>query len=117
MADVSAQPFSIDAFKALFRNSRARKYLSRMEVEQIHTALEDKNVKLLETLYGVLLQEKTRDEEIVRDFVMTQNRIMDEYNIELTGIKKKYVDRPLMEESNAAASKEKAEADEILKKI
>lgn len=113
----STQPFSIANFKKAFSNSRSRKYMSDMEVEQVRTAIEEKDVMLLGQLYDILLQEQVNDEQIVRDFVMTKNKILDGFLFETVSIEKKFVQGPMKKRAEKAATKEKKKAEKMLENL
>lgn len=113
----SMQPFSIPNFKKAFNNSRSRKYMSDMEVEQVRTAMEEKDVMLLGKLYEILLQEQTNDEAIVRDFVMTKNRIIDDFMAESKSIENKMLQAPLKKKVAKTEKREQKRAEAILKKL
>jgi|GEM_PF-2529197 len=109
--------FSIANFKKLFRQSPARKFMSDMEVEQIRVAVEEKNVFLLGKLYDILLQENVVNEEIVRQFVLTKNKIIDDFSIEAVGIQKKTVQAPFQKKVAKAEQEERSSAEDILKNL
>ncbi len=113
----SAKAFSLANFREAFQRSRARQYMSEMEVEQVRTALEEKNEFLLAELYDVLLQEQVADEKIVRDFVMTKNRIIDDFKASATSIEKKFVQAPLKKRIAKTEKSEHKKAEAMLKKI
>ena len=113
----SGKAFSIANFKKAFRDSAARQYMSEMEVEQVRTAVEGKDVMLLGKLYDVLLQEQVSDEQIVREFVMTKNRILDDFMAEATSIEKKMVQAPFKKRVAKTEKQEKKRAENILKKL
>ena len=81
-----AKAFSIANFKKLFNESKARQYMSEMDVAQVRQAIDDKDIMLLGQLYDVLLQEQMTNEEIVRDFVMTKNKILDDFAVTVRNI-------------------------------
>ena len=109
--------FSIANFKFLFNASRAKKYLSEMELKNIQTALEEKNLVLLRKLYEVLLQEYKTDEQIVQNFVMTQNRILNDLGNKAEEIKKQYIELPRKKRIAKIENKEHLLADEILNQL
>ena len=109
--------FSIANFKFLFNASRAKKYLSIMEIEHIKVALEEKNLVLLRKLYEVLLQEYKTDEQIVQNFVMTQNRILNDLGNKAEDIKKQYIEIPRKKRIAKIENSEHAMADEILHQL
>ncbi len=111
------QDFSFVNFRELWRNSRSKKYMSDMEIEQVKVALEDKNERLLSKLFEILQQEHLSNEKIVQDFVMTKNRILDELLIESTELKKKYIDIPEKNKRQTAETKEKSQADTLLNQL
>ncbi len=117
MAVATSQPFSLEVFQTLFQNSRARKYLSNPEVQQVYSALEAGNIKLLKLLYRILLKEKVQDEEIVRDFVMAKNQIVDEFNLKATGIAKRSILEPKKQREAWEKAHEKALADELIEDL
>lgn len=113
----STQPFSIANFKKAFNSSRSRKYMSDMEIEQVRTAIEEKDVMLLGKLYDILLQEQVNDEQIVRDFIMTKNRILDDFMAEATSIGNKMMQAPLKKRVAKTEKLEQKRAEAILKKL
>lgn len=113
----SMQPFSIQNFKIAFNNSRGRKYMSDMEVEQVRTAIEEKDVMLLGKLYDILLQEQVNDEQIVRDFIMTKNRILDDFMAESKGIENKFVQGPIKKRAAKIEKKERKKAEKMLENL
>lgn len=106
--------FSIEAFVELFRDSAAKQYMSKMDIEQIRRAVEEKDEYLLKELWPILLAGQTRDEEIVRNFVMTKNKILDDYDVEVVNIRKKFVDNPKKQKLRALSEKEANTAENIL---
>jgi len=110
-------PFSIANFRKVFNNSPSLKYMSDMEIEQVRKAIEDKDVMLLGKLYDILLRERTTDEQIIRDFVMTKNRIIDNFLIETTTIEKKMIEAPMREKIATAEQKEQMTAEDILNNL
>lgn len=106
--------FTIKNFRELYYTSEAKKYLSSMEIEQIKVALEQQDVGLLEKLYKILQQESLTNEQIVREFVMTKNKIVDEFQVEVIDIEKKYITGPKLEKAKAVAEAEQAGAEELL---
>lgn len=117
MTVAADKSFTIGTFQKVYRSSRARKYLSRMETEQIRQAVEAKNLPLLKTLYDVLLQEKLKDEEIVREFVMTKNRIIDEFTVKAKHVHFEYVRKPVAKRHEVQRQKESDAADDILNNL
>ena len=111
------KPFSIENFKEAFNNSKARQYLSDMELEQVRVALEEKDLGLLGTLYEVLLQEKAADEEIVRDFVMAKNRILDGFETEAVNTGKKMLEAPRKMRAAKTEKEEQLKAEGMLKNL
>lgn len=106
--------FSIANFRDAFQKSRARQYMSDMEVEQVRTAVEEKNIMLLGQLYDVLLQEQVTDEQIVRDFVMTKNKLLDNFTVASIDIEKKLIQKPQKKRVARAEKKERKAAEKIL---
>ena len=111
------KPFSIANFRMMFSQSRARQYMSDMEIEQIRVAVEEKDVILLGKLYEILLQEQATDEQIVREFVMTKNKIMDGFMVDAMDAEKKIVESPRKKKVAKAEKKEQKQAEAILKKL
>lgn len=111
------KPFSIQNFRELYNRSEAKKYLSAMDIEQIRVAMEKKDTALLEKLYETLLKEQASNDEIVRDFVITKNKILDEFYVEATQIKKRYVEAPMKKRAAKAEQKERKKAEDILKQL
>jgi hypothetical protein len=116
MAQVAGEKteFSIQAFRELFAKSKARKYLSRMEEETVRRALEEKNADLLKELYAVLVQEQESDEKLVQEYVMTQNKLMDDYSLKSTAIEKKYLRQINAEKIAPAEKSDQDEAERLL---
>ena len=111
------KPFSIKNFRELFENSSARQFMSNMELEQVRVAIENKDVMLLGQLYDILLKGQMNDQDIVRDFVMAKNRIVDGFMAEATGIEKKISEAPRKEAVSKAEKREQAKAEAMLKKL
>jgi len=110
-------PFSIPNFKKLFNFSRARQYMSEMDIRQIHEAIEEKDMVLLEKLYDVLLQEQMTDEEAIRTFVMAKNKILDDLAIKTMSIEKQFIELPRKEATAKIEKKEQKNAEDILKNL
>jgi hypothetical protein len=110
-------PFSIFNFRRLFNNSTAKKYLTRYEVDQIAMAVEQKDVPVLEKLYNLLYEERSTDEELMRNFVIAKNRIMSDYIFGVKELKKVYIEKPRKERASKEEAREKAGAETILKQI
>jgi hypothetical protein len=120
MTDTAGQKvetFTLASFTRLFRSSPASKFLTRFEMEQIKEAVEEKNLPLLQKLYMVLLEEKKTDEEVVRNFVMSKNRIMDDFSVKTTVIEKKYIEGPKRKKRAKAEAADKADVEDILNQI
>jgi hypothetical protein len=109
--------FSIANFRKAFSESRARQYMSDMEIEQIRTAIEEKDIMLLGKLYDVLLQEQLTDEQIIRDFVMTKNKLLDGFMVNAMSIEKTLVQGPMKKRVAKAEKKEQKKAEDILNKL
>ena len=108
------QPFSLKIFRETFSRSRAKQFMSNMELAQIHTALEEKNEALLGKLYKILIQEQVNDEKLVRDFIMTKNRLVDGFEVEAISIEKQYVEAPRKKRAAKAEKTEQQEAEKLL---
>ncbi len=118
MATATAQlPFSLQNFQKIFGLSPAKKYLTKYEVNQIREAMEKKDLPLLEKLYVVLHEERKTDEEIMRNFVISKNRIMEEYIHGVKEIRKAYIEEPRKKRAAKEEAREKAGAEKILKQI
>jgi hypothetical protein len=89
--------------------------MSDMDVTQIHQAIEEKDVMLLGKLYEVLLREQDSKEEAVRDFVISKNKIIDEFMVQTVDIDKKFVEAPRKKAVAKAEKKEQKSAENILK--
>ncbi len=113
----SIQPFSIQNFKKAFNNSKSRKYMSDMEIEQVRAAMEEKDVMLLGKLYEILLEEQANDEQIIRDFVMTKNRILDDFMAESKSIENKMLQAPLKKKVATTEKNEQKHAEALLKNL
>ncbi len=109
--------FSVEAFRALFNRSVIRKYLSAMDVEQVRIALEDKDMVVLQRLYEVLLQAEAKDEKIVREFVITKNKILDKFYVESMGIHHQIVVGSIQKRSAKAHMEDETAAEDILKHL
>jgi len=109
--------FTIKNFKELYYKSEAKKYLSAMEIEQIKVALEQQDIGLLERLYKILQQEAVTNEQIVREFVMTKNKIVDDFQVEVIDIGKKYIVEPVKEKARAEEAKSKEDAEDLLQDL
>jgi len=109
--------FSIPNFRKLFSESNAKQYMSDMDIEQIRTAMEEKDVMLLGTLYDILLKEQVSNEEVVRDFIMTKNKILDGFLVESMSIEKKIVQGPMKKRTAKAEKKEQKKAEQILEDL
>ncbi len=116
-SNTTGKAFSIAKFKTAFSNSRAKQYMSDMEIEQVRRAIEDKDILLLGQLYEILLKEQSTDEQIVQDFVMTKNRILDDFMVQATSIEKKMVQVPHKQAEARAVAQEEQAAEDILKKL
>ncbi len=116
-AKTGSKAFSIANFQKAFESSPARKYMSQMEVAQVRSAIEEKNIMLLGQLYDVLLREQVADEQIVRDFVMTKNRVADNFAVEVIDIEKKMVQGPMKQKAAKAEKKEQKGAEDLLKNL
>ncbi len=111
------QAFSIKKFKSLFYTSPARQFMSDMDIEQVRKAIEDKDILLLGQLYEILLHEQVTNENVIRDFVMTKNKILDGFTADAMSIEKRFVEAPRKERAEKAERKEQKKAEEILKKL
>lgn len=114
---LTRKPFSIANFRQLFNAAQSRQYMSDMEVEQVRVAIEDKNVALLGQLYEILLKEQATDEEIVREFVMTKNRLVDKFMVDAVDIEKKMVQGPIKQAAEKAQRKEEKKAEKMLEEL
>ena len=108
---------TIEEFLRLYNRCESVRFLSKMDKEQINEALEKKNFEVLNPLYKILLEESKNEEQIVRDFVMTKNRILDELSVDATEIKKKYIERPKMAKNAAIERAEEGAADDLLNNL
>jgi hypothetical protein len=117
MATSTTQEFSIEAFSSLFEKSRIKKYMSQMEIEQIAKGIENKDVTLLKPLYVILQQANVTDSDIVKDFVMEKNKIVNDFTAEAHVIDRYYAAEPSRKMVAATEEREKAAAENILKNI
>lgn len=113
----SGNAFTIANFRRAFSQSPARQYMSDMDVEQVRKAVEEKDLMLLGSLYEILLREQVNSEDIVRDFVMTKNKILDGFMIETVNIEKKIVQGPKKAAAAKVERRERNRAEDILKKL
>ncbi len=116
-ATSTGKGFSIANFRKLFTESNAKQYMSEMDIEQIRKAIEEKDLMLLGTLYDILLKEQVSNEEVVRDFIMTKNKILDGFMVESMSIEKKLVQAPLKKAAAKAEKKERKKAEKILEEL
>ncbi len=114
---ISTEPFSIANFKKVFSNSASRQCMSDMDVEQVRTAIEEKDVVLLGKLYEILLKEQVADDEIIRDFVMTKNKILDGFMFEARNIENKFVQAPMKKRAAKTAKREQKNAEKMLEDL
>ena len=110
----SDNDFSLANFKKAFEKSPARQYMSQMEVEQVRLAIEEKDLRLLEQLFEILMQEQVTNEKIVRDFVLAKNRLTDSFIAEATDVEKKLVQGPIKKKAAKVQKKDEKSADELL---
>ncbi|MFA5828977.1 MAG: hypothetical protein WC843_00560 [Candidatus Gracilibacteria bacterium] len=111
------KPFSIQNFQELFYSSKAMKYLSRMDIQQIEKAISEKNKTLLMRLYPVVIQEKYVNDKIIQDFIIKKNRLLNDFEAEGSGIYKKYSEKLIKNKQNKLEQKDLSEAENILKQI
>ena len=118
MADQTATlEFTLENFESLFKNSVIKQYLSRMEIQQIEEALEEKDTPVLSALFEIFKRHKVADEKTVRDFVMANARLQQQLSVEVTGVEKEAVMAPIKAAAKATASKDSEEADEMIRKL
>lgn len=110
-------PFSIANFRKAFEASGSRQYMSDMDIEQVRTAIEEKDIMLLGKLYDILLKEQVANESVVRDFVMTKNKILDGFMVETMTIEKRIVQGPMKKRAAKVAKKERKKAEQILEEL
>ena len=114
---MKGQVFSIAKFKDAFAQWRGRQFMSDMELEQVATAVEKKDVILLGTLYEILMEEKSTNEEIVTEFIMKKNRIVDGFMVEAREIQIKLIEKPLKQKMAHAQKREQKQAEKILEQL
>lgn len=118
MTTASATPeFSLEAFRELFENSLAKKYIPKAEIDRVYKGLEQKDVSLLKPLYAILLQAKATDSGIVHDFAVEQKKIMGDFTAEAHAIDRYYAAEPGRKMAAAAEEREKFAAEKLLKKL
>lgn len=91
--------------------------MSDMDVEQVRAAMEEKDIMLLGKLYDILLKEQVSNEAVIRDFVMTKNKILDGFQVESMTIEKKIVQGPMKKRAAKVAKREQKKAEKILEKL
>jgi hypothetical protein len=111
------KPFSLANFKMLLEKSVARKFLGTMDMAQIQEAIDERNFPLLKSLYEILKEEQKFDEKLVADFIITKNRLMDEFYEEAEQIKKEMIDEPMKAQKAQMAAKEEEAAENILSNL
>lgn len=107
----------MEHFKELLKKSPVSARLSSDQKEALETAIRTYDAALLEKLYGMLLQEEAANRQIVSDFQSTQNKLVDNYMVAATEIRKKCVEAPMKEKIAETAQEEKAMAEAMLNKI
>jgi hypothetical protein len=101
----------------LLEKSVARKFLGTMDMAQIQEAIDERNFPLLKSLYEILKEEQKFDEKLVADFIITKNRLMDEFYEEAEQIKKEMIDEPMKAQKAQMAAKEEEAAENILSNL
>jgi|WetSurMetagenome_2_1015567.scaffolds.fasta_scaffold1213985_2 hypothetical protein len=108
---------TIEKFMELFGKSNAAGLLPIEMKMAIDKAIAEKDMSTLKNIYDILLQEQASERNIAREFNDAKNRIVDNFMVAATDVRKKYVEAPMKEKIAAAASEEKAAAEGLLKKL
>jgi hypothetical protein len=116
-AATNSKAFSIRNFREVLRKSSATKYLSDMEIQQVRTAIEEKDLMLLGRLYEILLQQQASDEKIVRDFIFAKNRLTENFETSAVKIEKRDYEAKYQQRQAAIESEEKQKAENIINDI
>ncbi|MBU0668104.1 hypothetical protein KJ835_03195 [Patescibacteria group bacterium] len=114
--NASAKAFPMNQFRELFAKSYSMSLLTLENRDLIEKAMVENDVTLLEKIYSILLQEQASDRKIAEEFSVDKNRILDDYLVTATDIRRSYLETPMKEKIANAATEEKIEAEEILKK-
>ena len=109
--------FPLARFKELYGKSYAMTLLAPVIKDQIAKAMEENDVQLLGGIYQVLLQEQASEKQIAQDFDSAKNKIVDEYLVAATNIRRRYIESPMKQKIAAAIEAEKTAAEEMLNKI
>lgn len=108
---------TVEKFMELFGKSNAAGLLPVEMKIVLDSAIAGRDMSTLHKLYDILLLEQATETNIAREFNDAKNRIVDNFMVAATDIRKKYVEAPMREKMAAAASDEKADAEQILNKI
>lgn len=109
--------FPIARFKELYNKSYAMSLLAPVIREQIERAMEEEDVNLLGKIYQTLLAEQASEKKNAQDFDSAKNKIIDDYVVAATDIRKRYTEQPMKQKSAAVAEAEKTAAEEMINKI